>query len=363
MSTVPFIIYILSAMHLVLFGVAGGWMLYNHDGQRDRSRLIVGTAFLCILLGCLIFLLTGLFRGNLPDFMNTIMEPYPLIISFLFVQFWPVYLLEIQRPHWLTVKRGLLILSPWMIMSAAWLMYHGMHGWGNDAITHLTHYSQIMPNIHQPNVMLRVLMTAIFVPYAVAILFIRTNWRTSNLSARQLKILQGLIVLCIFAYIFGVLLRIHWIFIAYFLLLDTLSLCIIFLEHHARIPVPVIQEIEPVVQPIAPVAADLSPLAQRLQQQLALGIWQNPDLDRNDVCRLLGTNYTYLVSAIHELGYNGFPAMINKHRAQYVHDELLKNPKTNLSDLFFRAGYRSRSTAINYFKQVYHSTPADFIKG
>jgi len=42
---------------------------------------------------------------------------------------------------------------------------------------------------------------------------------------------------------------------------------------------------------------------------------------------------------------------------------LLQNPKAVLSDVIYRAGFRNRTTAVNYFKKVYNRTLLDFVKG
>jgi len=349
-QNIPFIIYILFAMHIFFYGAAGAWLIYSHREQHDHSRLYIAITFLYLALGCIIFIATGLGRGDLNGFIDTILEPYPLIISFLPVLTFPLYVVEIMHPKWMNWKRMLMLISPWIAICAAWLIYHGVHGWHYNAITHLSHVREIVPNIHQTDVLLRVLLAAIYFPYAFATLFVRYNWRTTNVKAKKLWLLKGLIVLVFFGFIIGMVLRIHSIMLAYFVVLDVISFYIVVLEQTARIPVPEIKQLE------------LSPLAKLIQQQMDLGIWQDPDLDRDDLCDLLGTNRTYLPIAIRELGYANFNDMINRRRLQYVHDELLENPKATISDILFLAGYRNLSTPLRCFTQIYGCSPSDLVK-
>jgi len=360
--TIPLLIYLLSAMQIAWFGIAGGWLIYRHREQHDRSRLYLALPFFLLALGCTIFVVTGLVRGDLTGFLSTILEPYPMMLAFVAALSFPIYVLEVQQPYWLTWKRFFIIISPWLALCAAWLIYHGMHHWQYDAITHLTDFRQVLPNISSTDVLLRVLLNVIFIPYAFAILFIPYNWRTSNVCASQLRKIKWLIVICFILYTLGVNLRIHSLFLAYLVVLNTLSVYIIVIEKTGLIPLPQCNEPEPAPQP-EKIVPDLSPLAHRLQQQLASQIWQNPDLDRDDVCQLLGTNYTYLSSAIQELGFANFHEMLNRYRAIYMHDLLVEISKLSLSDAIYLAGFRSRSTAVNSFKQVYHCTPTDFVKG
>jgi len=359
---IHFTIYLLSAMHIVWFGLAGGWLIYHHREQHDHSRLYIGATFWFVALGCIQFIVTGMVRGDLNLFMNTLLEPYPSILFFLPALLPSLYVLEVMQSHWLTWKRFLALISPWIVLVIAWLIYHGMHHWEYSAITHIGHVGEIMPNMHKTDVLLRILLNAIYLPYPLLLVLVRYRWRICNVGYSRTVWLKLLVVLWAVFFVLGLHLRLHNVIILYFVLLDVISIYVFIIEKVYRIPVPQSEEPEPAPQPIT-IAPELSPLAQRLHQQLVLGICQNPDLDRDNVCQLLGTNRTYLSSAVQELGFTSFHDMINRQRVLYIHEELQQNPKAVLSDVIYRAGFRSRTTAINYFKQVYKCTPSDFANG
>jgi len=355
---INFIICLLCAMHIVWFGVAGGWLIYNRREQHDHSRLYIGATFWFVALGCIQFIVTGMVRGNLNLFMNTLLEPYPSILFFIPSLLPSLYVLEMMQSRWLTWKWFLALISPWIVLVIAWLIYHGMHHWEYSAITHIEDVSEILPNIHKTDVLLRILLNAIYLPYPLLLVLVRYRWQICNVSYWRAVWLKLLVVLWVACYILGLHLRLHNVIILYFVLLDVISIYVFVLEKVDRIPVPLTPHPSPLDS-----HPDLSLLAQRLQQQLALQIWQNPDLGRDDVCQLLGTNRTYLSAAIQELGFSNCHDMLNRQRVLYMHDELVQNPKAVLSDVIYRAGFRSRTTAVNYFKQVYKCTPSDFANG
>jgi len=359
-----FIIYILFAMHIVWYGVAGGWLLFRHKQQHDRSRIFISCYFLYLALGSCNFILTALLRDDPTKFLGTNLEPYPLILSFLANMLTIAYLIEVLHPRWLTIKRFVLGVLPWLVLSLVWIIYHGMNSFAYDAITHLSDIHQILPNIDRTDVQIRVLILGLNLLYVLLVPFIRYNWRTCNVVAARITWLKTLVILCIIGFVLGMGLRIHVAILCYLGLLDMLTISVFMIEMRNRIPLPITPSpinLHPSSHPETN-AHTLSPLAKALQQQLALGIWQNSDLDRDDVCQLLGTNRTYVASAIQELGYANFSEMINQQRIKSMHDELLQNPKADLSDVIYRAGFRNRTTAINYFKQVYNCKPADLHK-
>ena len=89
-------------------------------------------------------------------------------------------------------------------------------------------------------------------------------------------------------------------------------------------------------------------------------IWQNPELSRGMLCKILGTNTNYLQKAIKELGYASYSEMINCKRVEFVRREIEAGNKENIQDLFYRAGYRSRVTAWRNFTSITGKSPSSF---
>lgn len=89
-------------------------------------------------------------------------------------------------------------------------------------------------------------------------------------------------------------------------------------------------------------------------------LWRNPDLTQEHLASLLKTNRTTLSTIIQDNGFSGYKEYVNRIRI----DEYLKivNSEEYVSsqEAFFRAGYRSRMTALRYFQQFLGCTPSEY---
>jgi len=92
------------------------------------------------------------------------------------------------------------------------------------------------------------------------------------------------------------------------------------------------------------------------------GIWKNPDITREDYCRLLGTNHQYLAMAVKTLGYENLPEMLNSYRLESLSQMIDKHPQSNIQDLIFEVGFRNMSTANRVFQQKYGCTITSYRK-
>jgi len=79
-----------------------------------------------------------------------------------------------------------------------------------------------------------------------------------------------------------------------------------------------------------------------------------PELSLTNVCRILGTNRSYLSSIINQQYGMNFNTYINQYRAKYVLDYLAKNPLSTKEELVQISGFGSKSTmnrALNKMKK------------
>ena len=86
------------------------------------------------------------------------------------------------------------------------------------------------------------------------------------------------------------------------------------------------------------------------------------EINGDKLARLAGTNRNYLQQAVKELGFTGLTEMIHRRRIDYVCEQLRIDPNASIQDLFYDAGYRSRTTAWRNFSDIVGCTPTEFVE-
>ena len=89
-------------------------------------------------------------------------------------------------------------------------------------------------------------------------------------------------------------------------------------------------------------------------------VWKNPDLTVTMLAQIVGSNKTYVHKAFAENADTTYNDYINRCRVEFIAAELRQKPNQNLEDLFYRAGYRSRTTAGRNFKDIMGISPSDY---
>ena len=84
------------------------------------------------------------------------------------------------------------------------------------------------------------------------------------------------------------------------------------------------------------------------------------EINRDDVSRTLFTNSMYLGDAIKENTGLTFSNYITKLRLEYAKNLLVEQPKTNIANVAFDAGFNSSRTFNRLFKEFYGLTPGEF---
>jgi len=359
-----YLILILLAMHVTFFAISGIVLMLKNKEQHDRSRLIFSLICFTYAFSASGFIFSALKHDSPTEFMDLLLDPFPVVYVLLFFVLIPAYVIEVLRPNWLRFSHAILYLSPWIVTCLVFLGWYGVQGWTLAVFTPLHSCQDIWLNIHRPDVIFRLIFASFYLPYAFSIFFVSYDPHTSNVSIRLKRVLQCLVVLTAIGFIVGVQLRITGMIFFYWIVVDTMIGIVLYLEFSIRIPVPVAAK--PVSEPKAAEndasPKQLSDLAVKLQVLLEHDIWQNPDIHRELVCQTLATNRTYLSNAIRELGYDNFADMINMRRMLYVEQQLAQNPNAVITDLLFQAGYRNRTSAIRYFTMHFGVSPAEYIK-
>ncbi|MBR1389495.1 MAG: helix-turn-helix domain-containing protein, partial [Prevotella sp.] len=88
--------------------------------------------------------------------------------------------------------------------------------------------------------------------------------------------------------------------------------------------------------------------------------WKNPELTVDMLARLVGSNKTYVHQAFATYGGTNYKDYINRRRVDFIAAQLRSKPNQNLENLFYRAGYRSRTTAGRNFKDIMGISPTDY---
>jgi AraC-like DNA-binding protein len=95
-------------------------------------------------------------------------------------------------------------------------------------------------------------------------------------------------------------------------------------------------------------------------------IFLDPDLDVNQVIKILSTNKKYLYEATSEFGTKNFRSYINEYRIEYSKEDLEKkiiNKDTfNISTLYNEYGFKSNATFYRAFKAETGLTPSEFLE-
>lgn len=95
-------------------------------------------------------------------------------------------------------------------------------------------------------------------------------------------------------------------------------------------------------------------------------IFLDPDLDINQVIKILSTNKKYLYEATSEFGAKNFRAYINEYRIDYskkdIEEKIINKESFNVSTLFNEYGFKSNATFYRAFKTETGLTPSEFVE-
>lgn len=376
-------------LFLILFAVvefaAAGFMFAKHRRQPDRSRLFIAIFFLLSALSA-VWIFAERITGH--EYVGgTIMDMDYVILGFVVYFLLLLYPIEVLRPHWMTWRRSLKLLSPWAFLVLCLVAVNIFKP------LELYSASEILPNIGSTDVFLRVLLSLIFIPYGLWTCFMQYNWKESSAPRQQLRGIVGLSMIMTVTFSCTCIFDARWLeYVHIFLyLLLTYSILRLELVVRFRVPKSAVQETEtaedagdkvalvdeteddtPVQSPLNSQTAEVgekqagvgpvSSVIARLEVIIReTDVWQNPDMSVGELCNLVGTNANYLQKAIKEMGWQSYSDMINRKRIDYVCQELSTGEVKNIQDVFYRAGYRSRVTAWRNFTAITGVSPVEWV--
>lgn len=334
----------------VLETVVGVLMLMKRSRHNDRSRVLISVFFFLSAFG-------ALFRVAMINYRwHAAVEPQilrvsALLIGFVVYFFLFLYLVEILRPNRLTVGKSILMMSPWLVLVFFLAMVRG----GGEAV--LTIPTEILPNLTRTDVFLRSLLSVIFIPYGLAVLFMHYNGKSSSAPIGWIKGIVFMAMAMTVTFACNRFLNMQWIACLHIVLYVALTAVILFMELSVRFAVPESCAEEDTESPFPVLSRTSHETVDMVKRKIEnvmndTDVWQNPDFSRDGLCNLVGTNSNYLQKAIKEMGYSSYSDMVNRRRIAFVCSELDADSGENIQDIFYRAGYRSRVTAWRNFTAV-----------
>lgn len=337
---------------------AGCIMFKKYRSSGDKALLILTIFFFFSSIGAVMkILLAG--QGVSYTGERPLLKPTTIFIGFSIFFFLTLYPIEVMRPNWLNIRRILLILIPYLTFS-------GLYSVAALTGTHFIYSaSEIFHNIDKTEVFLRLVLALLFIPYGLWVMLMGYNWKKSSAPLMWIRFIVFMIMLMTLTFSCSRLFQIKWTMYLHLILYLILTAVILWVEVKVRFQVPCANGItgskQEDILPVPSTKDMMEALKERLQTIMDNpDIWQNPDLTRDDLCKLLGTNANYLQKAIKASGYQSYSDMINRIRVNYVCNELKSGSQDNIQDIFYRAGYRSRVTAWRNFTAITGASPASW---
>lgn len=346
-----------------------GILLWMRRQCGDRSRFFLALPFL--LAGVMFSIRLFNSKPSLPAVLSIglLLRGWT---SLLLLYLYPI---EVISPGWLTFKKGFLLFTPWLLLNAALLCLPFQ-------FKELASFHEMTAHITEFNVWFRlVILLVCIVPYSLMLFFIPYNYKRSSANYKWIALytigIQGIAIFYV-----GYLLT-----SATAMAIGHMAYCILFClfvtyqELFLRITVPATpqevpaevsvsseapvpsEELDAPEETIIPEETKENPLWLQLNELIdSEQLWGNPDTNITKLATRLDTNRNKLTRIIQEKGYEGYKEFINRRRI----NEFLKiadsNRFVNVSDTFFKVGFRSKATALRNFKEYTGMLPSEYLQ-
>ena len=357
--------YLTSVLYLVILGIhvfmqlaAASLIFIKHHTPNDRTWYYIFTFFAFSAIASVIEMVMAFENTNILESYK-LFSPIIIIPGFyIFFLVW-CYIAELIRPHWLTVKRALLILLPSLIMAIPIIVLIAL-----GDITNIYSIEQLKTHISEPNVYIRIAFVALFIPYCVGLIYLRYKHKNPAIQ-KYIDLLIACLFMMVGSYIASRCMQYFVGYIIHEVFYLMISVFIIYAEHYERLHVPLekVRNYYEAAETPETTQQTISHVVKKLQELMDQPeIWQDPELTGDEIVHSVGTNRTYIQLAAKELGFESLSDMLHRRRIDYICQCLLTNPNANVQDLFYDAGYRSRATAWRHFTKIVGYTPTEFIK-
>lgn len=299
--------------------------------------------------------------------VNEVLPIYVLISGILEILMMYLYPMEVIRPNWLTQKKLFLLFLPWLLIGCICLFIY-------PDFRDLSSFSDMIQHIGEFNVWFRLLILFLcFTPYTILLLRIPHKWQQNSVDNKWIyKYVAGIqiIGLLFITVVLTGSVPVSCIHLLYGMLF---SLYVTYQELYLRLLPASANKIValPIVTATVP-AGDtvqknetISPnsLWEKLTLQMnEKELWRNPDLTLDDLAKSLCTNRTTLSALIQQQGHTGYSEFINRRRIEAFTEAIHTSKSINTQQLFYEAGFRSKSTALRNFRLYMGCTPGEYIQ-
>lgn len=353
---------ILAIMHhfYPFCGILAGFLLFLRYKSGNRSRLFLAVCFGLAGIMTLVMLCNN--YGDLRSSMD-VLEIEKLnggLLVFLMFFFYPI---EVINPYWLTLKKSLLLFSPWILLNV-WLIIF------KPEFRALASFHDIVAFSGEFNVWSRLFILIMMIPGSCILLYIPYNWSKSRASISWIRWYtigtQGITLLYIFYLLTGSI----YPFIAHKVYCMLFLLVVTYQELYLRMPVAQ-ATIRSAKVDESLLFVEKESCLNINQQELWVKLekimedkkpWINPDLTSADLASLLNTNRTTLSRLINANGYDGYTSFINRRRIKEFMEIIRHKEISGIQETFYDVGFRSKSTALRYFRQETGTTPTKYLQ-
>lgn len=353
------IILLFLAFHVIVEAVAACIMLKNRDKLNDRARKYITVFFITSSVSSLVEIIMVISTPLEPNAYRLI-DTKVILCGFLIFALLMFYCVELLRPQWLNAKRVFYIMLPWLLLVVS-LIISAVY---DKQILIIHTIEQLGENLFQPDVFIRMLLVLLFVPYAIWLFVIDFNWRYSSVSRKTTNIIVAMTIILCFTYIGSRGLQLFYAYIAHEVVYILITLFLVRLECKERLFHATCQYTTSPSKPKMTLSDEMMErLVNALDEVISNpDVWQNPDLTIDEIARIVGTNRTYLQMAAKCKGYVSAMDMIHHIRIEYVCKQLSTVASPQIQNIFYDAGYRSRTTAWRNFVNIMGCTPTEFEK-
>ena len=357
--------YLTSTLYLVILGIhvfmqlaAASLIFIKHHTPNNRTWYYIFVFFAVSAISSIIEMVMAFENTNILESYK-LFSPIIIIPGFyIFFLIW-CYIAELMRPHWLTVKRTILILLPSLLVAIPIVVLSAM-----SEISNIYSTAQLRAHISEFNVYIRIAFVALFLPYCIGLISMRYKHENPAIQ-KYIDLLIICLVLMVGSYIVSRCMQYFVGYIIHEVFYLMISVFIIYAEHYERLHVPLekVRDYYATAETPETTQQTISHVAQKLQELMdEPEIWKDPELTGDKIVHSVGTNRSYIQLAAKELGFESLSDMLHRRRIDYICQCLLTNPNANVQNLFYDAGYRSRATAWRHFTKIVGHTPTEFIK-
>ena len=298
------------------------------------------------------FAFTFIFRtwaGNL-TVDGAFLEPEHTFVPIFIQMIFFLYPLEVMKPLVNPIKVYILLFTPLLAIAVVGMC-------GGIVYTPIHTYEDLWAHIAEPNVLFRLFALIVMLFYCFSLFLVRYDWRQSSADRNFIRMyaigfcLIGLLHFTIevtHSYVAQLMHQLVWM--AFFF-------SITYYELKERLVSTAKESL-----PDTAAKAEGDELWLRIVNLMdEEGGWYNPEISQSYLATRLFSNRTYIGDAFKRNTGMSFRDYQIKRRIDYVVHQLKLNPRADVQELFFRMGYRDRSTAWRNFRKIMGMSPSEFV--